>query len=289
MRAVYAGVLVLVLANPAAAQVRAQVNPAVPAAEYREFTSKINGRAYATWVRLPDSYTKDPSRRLPVMYVTDAHLVFPLIASIYRAMYLGKADNLPEVIIVGVDSTQPDNWNAMRYVNLAPTRSLKREAEVGYMNGLHSGGGPTFLRVLTEELLPDIDRRYRTSDDRTLTGFSLAGLFGAYALFQAPNTFRRMIIGSPGFYWDDTVIFKIEEKFAAARKPLHTRVFMGFGGAEPPEAIELMQRFVSVVNSRKYDGLSLESHIFEEETHMSSEAPIAARGLRVVFRESPTK
>jgi enterochelin esterase-like enzyme len=63
-------------------------------------------------------------------------------------------------------------------------------------SGLHSGGGSTFLRVLTEELLPDIDRRYRTSDDRTLTGFSLAGLFGAYALFQAPNKFRRMILAA---------------------------------------------------------------------------------------------
>jgi predicted alpha/beta superfamily hydrolase len=158
------------------------------------------------------------------------------------------------------------------------------------LRGVHTGEGPAFLRVLTEELLPDIDRRYRTSDDRTLTGFSLGGLFGAYTLFQAPNTFRRMILGSPAFYWDDTVIFRIEEKFAAARKPLHTRVFIAAGGAEgQSDMLEPLQRFVSVVNSRKYDGLSLESHIFEEETHMSSEGPIAARGLRVVFRESSPK
>jgi hypothetical protein len=53
--------------------------------------------------------------------------------------------------------------------------------------------------------------------------------------------------------------------------------------------IEHLQRFVSVVSSRQYDGLSLDSHVFDDETHMSSEAPIAARGLRVVFRESPSK
>ena len=295
MRALCVSVFVLVLATAAAAQVntvgevaRGNLNPVAPPAEYREFTSKINGRAYSTWVRLPDSYTRDASRRFPVVYVTDGHLVFPLISSIYRGIYLEK--NLPELIMVGVDSTQVDEWNALRYVNLTPTRSLKREAEVAFMkNGHQSGDGATFLRVLTEELLPDIDRRYRTSDDRTLTGFSLGGLFGAYALFQAPNTFRRMILGSPAFYWDDTVIFKIEEKFAAARKPLHTRVFIAGGGAEPPPMVDLMQRFVSVVNNRRYEGLSLESHVFDDETHMSSEAPIAARGLRVVFRESPSK
>jgi predicted alpha/beta superfamily hydrolase len=283
MRAVCASVFVLVLATAAAAQVR----PAAPA-EYREFTSKINGREYATWVLLPDSYTKEASRRFPVVYVTDGQLVFPLVSSIYRAMWLGN--DLPELIIVGVDSKQIDTWSALRFVNLTPTRSMKREAELAkLLSGVHTGEGPTFLRVLIDEVLPDIDRRYRTSDDRTLTGFSVGGLFGAYTLFQAPNTLRRMILGSPAFYWDDTVILKIEEKFAAARKPLHTRVFIAAGGAEPPPMIEHLQRFVSVVSSRQYDGLSLESHVFDDETHTSSEAPIAARGLRVVFRESPSK
>ena len=284
MRVVCACVFVLILATEAAAQ----LIPAAPAAEYREFTSKINGREYATWVRLPDSYTKDAPRRFPVVYVTDGQLVFPMMSSIYRAMWLGR--DLPELIIVGVDSKQVDTWSALRFVNLTPTRSLAREAELTkLLSGLHTGEGPTFLRVLTEEVLPDIDRRYRTSDDRTLTGFSLGGLFGAYTLFEAPSTFRRMILGSPAFYWDDTVIFKIEEKFAAARKPLHTRVFIAAGGAESPPMIEYLQRFVSVVNKRQYDGLSLEGHVFDDETHMSSEAPIAARGLRVVFHESPSK
>lgn len=236
MRAVGASVFVLILATAAAAQVRS----VAPAAEYREFTSKINGREYATWVLLPDSYTKDASRRFPVLYVTDGQLAFPMMSSICRAMWLGN--DLPELIIVGVDSKQVDTWSALRFVNLTPTRSLKREAELTkLLSGLHTGEGPTFLRVLTEEVLPDIDRRYRTSDDRTLTGYSLGGLFGAYTLFQAPNTFRRMILGSPAFYWDDAVIFKIEKQFAAARKPLHTRVFIAAGGAEPPPMIEHVQ------------------------------------------------
>ena len=80
LRAVCASVLVLVLATAAAAQ----VVPAAPAAVYREFTSKINGREYGTWVLLPDSYTKDASRRFPVAYVIDGQLIFPMMSSIYR-------------------------------------------------------------------------------------------------------------------------------------------------------------------------------------------------------------
>jgi hypothetical protein len=285
MRTATASVLVLLLATEAAAQIRATP---LQQPEYREFTSKINGREYATWVALPDSYATDASRRYPVLYVTDGQLEFPLISSIHRAMWLGK--DAPELIIVGVDSKHADTWSALRFVNLTPTRSLTREAElVKLLNGQHTGEGAAFLRVLTEEVLPDVERRYRTSDDRTLTGYSLGGLFAAYALFQAPNAFRRMIIGSPAFYWDNTVIFNIEERFASARKPLQTRVFIAAGGSETPSMIEYMQRFVSVVNSRHYDGLSLDSHVFDDETHMSSEAAIAARGLRVVFREPPSK
>src|SRR5580765_5187896 len=116
MRAVCALVFVLVLATAAAAQ----VSPAAPPPEYREFTSKINGRQYALWVGLPDSYAKDVSRRYPVVYVTDGQLVFPLISSIYRALRLGN--DLPDLIIVGVDSKQVDTWGALRFVNLTPTR-----------------------------------------------------------------------------------------------------------------------------------------------------------------------
>ena len=185
MRAVCVSVFVFGLATAAAAQnippaLRGQhpmelaaVIPAAPA-EYREFTSKINGREYATWVLLPDSYAKNASRRFPVVYVTDGQLIFPLMSSIYRAMWLGK--DLPELIIVGIDSKQADTWSALRFVNLTPTRSQTREAELTkLLNGLHTGEGPTFLRVLTEEVLPDIEGRYRTSDDRTLTGYSLVG------------------------------------------------------------------------------------------------------------------
>jgi hypothetical protein len=53
--------------------------------------------------------------------------------------------------------------------------------------------------------------------------------------------------------------------------------------------LDSFRRFVSVVNNRRSEGLSLESVVFDGETHMSSEAPITARGLRVVFRDFPSK
>jgi hypothetical protein len=80
MHAACTSIFVLVLATAAAAQVdvnrpvRNGVNPVAPPAEYREFTSKINGREYSTWVRLPDSYKTDASRRFPVVDVSDGPL-----------------------------------------------------------------------------------------------------------------------------------------------------------------------------------------------------------------------
>jgi len=183
---------------------------ALPNTEYREFTSKVNARTYAVYVALPDSYRSDAAKRYPTLYVTDAQVAFSLIASMYRLMRL--SNDVPELIIVGIDSQDPVTWGAFRFQDLTPTRSMAREVEMAkLLRGVTTGGAAAFLRVLTEELFPDIEKRYRVTADRSFVGHSLGGLFGAYCAFQTPTAFRRLILISPALYWDDTVIFKIEE------------------------------------------------------------------------------
>ncbi len=61
-----------------------------------------------------------------------------------------------------------------------------------------SGGGPAFLDFLEHELIPFIDRTYRTNtSDRGLLGHSMGGLFALYALEQRPALFQRIVAASP--------------------------------------------------------------------------------------------
>jgi predicted alpha/beta superfamily hydrolase len=56
-----------------------------------------------------------------------------------------------------------------------------------------AGGADSFLRFIREELLPEVDRKYRTAPFRILMGHSLGGLFALHAFSRSPGleTFRR--------------------------------------------------------------------------------------------------
>jgi len=276
----------VILTISGAATVAAQTSDrsvALPNTEYREFTSKVNARTYALYVALPDSYRSDASKRYPVLYVTDAQAAFALVTATYRLLRLSS--DVPELIIVGIDSQDPAMWGANRFHDLTPTRNVAREAEMAkLLRGVTTGGGAAFLRVVTEELFPDIEKRYRATDDRSFVGHSLGGLFGAYCAFQSPSAFRRLILISPALYWDDTVIFKIEEKYAAANKALRARLFVSAGGLEPPDGVATTRRLVSVLADRHYEGLEVHGQIFEDETHTSVALPTMSRALRTLFK-----
>jgi predicted alpha/beta superfamily hydrolase len=79
-------------------------------------------------------------------------------------------------------------------------------------NGL--GGAEGFLQFITDELAPAIEDLYGGDpDDRALLGFSLGGLFTAYALLQE-GLLKRFIIGSPSLWWDNRMMFELEERRA---------------------------------------------------------------------------
>ena len=257
--------------------------------EYREFTSKITGRPYAVFVALPDSYKTEPSKRYPVLYTTDSHIAFPLTTEIYRLMRL--ANEVPEMVLVSVAGTDPEAWAALRFLELTPTRSLSLEEELTKSFGqeVRSGDAAGFLRMVNEELIPDVERRYRVTQERIYSGHSLGALFGIYSLFQAPQTFTRMLLVSPALYWDDQVMFKEEAKFAAAKRPLRSDVFIGVGGLESTSMQDYAKHFVSVVTERKHNGLTLHSLVFENETHTSVFPAAFARGLRVLFPKPAEK
>jgi uncharacterized protein len=276
--------IALLLLNGVSALAAAQDRPvSLYNTEYREFTSKVTGRSYAVFVALPDSYNTDASRRYPVLYTSDAHVGFPLVTYIYRLMRL--TNDVPEMIIVGIAGKDLQAWNAERIREMSPTTSPSRQAELAKSLGVevHAGEGAAFLRVFTDELIPDVERRYRAGAERLYSGHSFGALFGAYALFQSPTTFPKMILVSPSLSWDEGVVFRQEEQFAASKRPMRADVFVAVGGLESASMRENTNRFVSVLAQRKYNGLTLHSITFENETHTSVFPGAFARGLRTLF------
>jgi predicted alpha/beta superfamily hydrolase len=161
----------------------------------------VAGRTYTLSVWLPPQYD-ETSAAYPVVYLLDANTLFGMASS--TAFALGLYHEIPDVIVVGigVPMRHYDDWAAHRGRDFTPT--------VDPDNPDPTGEAPRFLQVLQTDVIPFIDTHYRTTPhDRTLFGYSLAGLFVAYAYLQAPGLFHRLVAGSPNLDFDHRLAFTI--------------------------------------------------------------------------------
>jgi predicted alpha/beta superfamily hydrolase len=96
-----------------------------------------------------------------------------------------------------------------------------------------SGGGPKFRDFLERELIPWVDREYRTvPGDRTLVGHSYGGLFSSWVLVTKPELFQRYVVVSPSLWYDDHLVSGLEERYAASHRRLSARVYLCVGSRE---------------------------------------------------------
>ena len=68
------------------------------------------------------------------------------------------------------------------------------------------GGSAAFRRFIREELLPVIEARYPSTEERGLIGESLAGLFVFETLLREPALFDHYIAIDPSLWWNDKAL-----------------------------------------------------------------------------------
>jgi enterochelin esterase-like enzyme len=132
--------------------------------QQRTLRSAKIGQRYELLASLPAGYAKS-GESYPVMYVLDGWH-FPLMAFIQENDVYSK--RMRPVTIVDVSHGATD-YMALRARDFTPTRT-PQEA--------NSGSAAAFLDFLEHELIPFVDRTWRTiPTDRGLLGHSYGGLF----------------------------------------------------------------------------------------------------------------
>ncbi len=142
----------------------------------------------------------------------------PFVGGLQGILRLGP--EIPELIVVGVSYPVAGyrQTRHLRVVDYTPSSYPLADSVLSDDLGVdvRSGGGPDFLQVLKDELLPFIDDNYRTTPDRALAGHSLGALFVAYALFEDPSYFGRYLISSPSLWWNEGEMFAREARSRTA-------------------------------------------------------------------------
>ncbi|SHJ28185.1 alpha/beta hydrolase-fold protein [Aquimarina spongiae] len=138
-----------------------------------EIASKHLAEKRTIEIYLPPSYQKLEEKNYPVMYVMDGQEYF-LHPVAYQRMLRFK-DKSPEFIVVGINTDR------------------KRRRKLLYEDANKFGN------FLMEELIPHIDKNYRTlkEKERIYFGWEMSGGFGLEILTRHQNAFNAFFIASP--------------------------------------------------------------------------------------------
>ena len=176
--------------------------------------SRTLGETRVIDVSLPQSYGSDTTRRYPVLVVLDGDYDHQIAATIAR--FYSATSQMPEVIVVGVRNV---DRNRDLTPELLPDFPMPPELP-------SAGGADAFLGFIADELIPYVDRRYRTAPLRVLIGHSLGGLFATYALSHRPELFTGYVLLEPSLWWNRG--HEVDQAKTALRDPRarHARVMM---------------------------------------------------------------
>lgn len=296
---------------------------------YVDWVAGTNGEAYRIFVGGPTlpflgTENRSPDSRLPIVYVLDAKLNFAAVHA--QVQMLSAMRQLPPAYVVGIGYAGDAPFFELdafrRQGDLTPNEGGIQEAEVKTMNradGIVHGGASAFFRFLVEELQPSLEVLFPVDrSDATLLGNSLGALFPSWVLFHDPGAFKRYVMVSPSWWWNDYEIWRWEEDWARNHNNLEAVAFACFGGLETSDehkkialhalqlasgdaraaleatiarsdndgwmqGAELIPRFRATLEAREYPGLRLNTTVMPGETHESIPFCGFSRGLRSVF------
>jgi predicted alpha/beta superfamily hydrolase len=252
--------------------------------------SKLMAKDYQLYLSFPASYSTKNAMTFPVLYVLDGRYSFNLILG--TKYVLDPQKSLEEVIIVGIGSgLNLKSWFKNRVYDYTPTINTPRERALekgwGFAAGeLKSGGAAEFLKSLKTEIIPFIDKHYKTNGDRGITGHSQGGLFTAYCFINSDGYFTRFGINSPAFYWDNEKIlnqavaqFAHNESFDIPA----TKVFMSVGGNDQIGYLPQMKKMQTSLEHADYENIDLSWQIFDGETHVSVYPAMLSRTITTLY------
>ncbi|MCA6421636.1 MAG: alpha/beta hydrolase [Flavobacterium sp.] len=154
------------------------------------------------YIGLPPSYDKNPGQKYPILLLLDGDFLFdPFQGALSYAYYW---DDIPEVIIVGISQ----NKNNER----------ETDCMVDESTGLPSEKGESFFEFIGMELIPFIQKKYRTAPFKIIAGLDTTAAFSNFYLYKDNPVFDAYISMSPELAtgMED----QIPDRLAAIEKPI---------------------------------------------------------------------
>lgn len=238
---------------------------------YHHVESAAIGRGYHIYVMLPSGYDETGNRKYPTVFLLDGGGLFPLMTAYYR--YLNFGGEIPDAMIVGIsyggDTLKEGNYRSTDYT--AP--SEERD---------YWGGAGQFQKFLSDELIPIIERGYRSDASRRIIfGQSIGGQFVLYTALSTPSLFWGHIASNPALHRN--LPFFMQQHGDPEPGKERSRLFVADGTLNDAKyrqpSLKWTERW-SAVAGKPWDfkAADLEGH-----SHMSAPPAAFRQGMRWLF------
>lgn len=266
--------IALLLLLPGIDQARSQDVEQIVIGTKHTLRSRILNEDRTYYVSLPDSYnTRESSHRnYPLLILLDGNIHFRNISGMvnYMSSDRYRSWKIPEMIVVGIQ-------NVDRRRDYTPDKIITARKN-------NSGGGEKFLGFLENELIPELDRNYRSSPYRILFGHSLGGLLATHAYLKETSPFKAFISVDPSFgTWDAATMDQKLDKVTEQSFKRYFYIATANWGKGNIRNRDRHVRFFEALNARCDGVFPAKLEYFENENH-SSVPPIAFyRGISTLF------
>ena len=227
-------------------------------------------------VALPKDYEK-AAQKYPVIYVLDGEWNFPIVAEAVKV--LSDSDRMPPSIVIGVTNSDRNRDFTTKLTTKFEKPDFMKEV----------GGADNFLNYLEKELVPLVDKIFRTEPHRTLVGHSLGGIFAWHSLASKPQLFQSYLILDASIFWDNGVVVKEVKEFFKQNPTAKSRVF--WGRDRIPREVWFPQNteLLAFWEKNPPKNVKFKFYEMEDETHSTLVFPVSYIGLKTLFSDYQIK
>lgn len=201
------------------------------------------------YVSLPPSYEKNPNKRYPLLVLLDGDY---LIKSFSGALSYGAHwDDLPEVIIVGISQGENNQ------------RSI--DCGLDEATGMPDGKSANFFDFISQELLPTIQRDYRTTNFKIIAGHDITAAFSNFFLYKDNPLFNAYICLSPEL--PVNMENELPDLLANIKQPVF--YYLSTADGDEKQMQERIKNFDTKTQAIKNPNLNYKFENFKDASHFS--------------------
>jgi len=227
-------------------------------------------------ISLPDSYNEssEVDKRYPVIILLDGNTHFKIASGILHFMSSNRNQNnlIPESIIIAIENVDRERDFTVTKIKTKRPNNM--------------GGGRIFLNFIEKELLPYIDKKYKTKPFRTLIGHSLGGLLTLNSYMDKNSVFNAYISIDPSIWWNEEMMKNKVD--AISPISLDKKLYIATANQGEANYKRNKQRHDSIyalIKKKSDKPLNIEIEYFENENHRSVPLIALYQGLKYLNQE----